>query len=194
MRFRSRLGTSLALVILWACLPLSHVRAGQPDPPPGVDVEVAVKAVLGPGQTRPLDPGAQLHSGDKFIVTLDAPRAVHVYLGYKSAQGEISPLGSAVVTPGQEAVLPVGGKSFTVDERVGTDNLVLAAAEHALTDGEQTRQLLFAAEQPPPPPPPPGPITGKDRPGPLPAQIWTRAHAAHGKVALLRFPLSHLPR
>lgn len=190
--------------MLLVCLALAPcARAALPSAPPPAAIEVAlqVDAVVGPGQRRALLPGEKLRSGDSFTLTVTANRRAHVYVAHVSGKGETALLYPAsggrdvMVSPGEPVVLPGGDKSFHLDDQIGTESLLVLAADHPLVGAEKDSYLQRAEQQPlPPAPPPPPPIDSPARPGELKAESRpkvVRSQARHGGVALLRFPIRH---
>lgn len=163
-----------------------------------VSLQVEARA---PGEVigRPVAPGGELRSGDRFRLLVEVSADAELLVVHLQRQGWsdvlFPPGGPTRVAAGQRLVLPGPGSDYTLDERVGEEVICAVASRGALG-----AELLAQLRVPPaggsrgddPPPPPPDVLDPKDRPTEL-LRGEQRAQAEERDgVALLRFTFHHV--
>jgi hypothetical protein len=131
---------------------LKRVTAGSPVPPP--DWKQALVSLFVLAQTRRGDlalvkNGATLHTGDRLSFHVRVGRPAHVYLVQVFSDQRAALLYPVeaepeLVNPGVDHRIPAGaGATFELDDKTGTERVVLIASERALGSAEPALELAI---------------------------------------------------
>jgi hypothetical protein len=185
---------SLRNPTIWVCL-LAGCAGPAIKSEPGsqrgeVAVELRTASKSGPGWQQVM-PGASLDSGTEFAIRVTVSKPGFLYVGQRSAGGELTllyPVAAAVrVEPSQPAELPDAGQWFRLDDQAGAESLfVLLSEKRQELDAAKlllTERGEAACEKTRDPPPPE--VKHRDRGG------GVRGTVGPDGLTVLCFPFRH---
>ena len=140
---------SLALLILWLVFPITPAAAEKKQ----IRLQWAFGALTGPEdnpQFLAIEEKAILHSGDRIKIFLQPETDCHLFLFYRSSQGELIVLlpeqgGASMTAAGIQKMIPDADQWFKLDTVTGRESFYLLASARPLENLESLCRKMSAA-------------------------------------------------